>query len=265
MSTVTSADGTVIDYSRYGVGPAVVFIAGASAYRAIDEDATRAAAGLAGAGFTVIEYDRRGRGRSGDVQPWAVEREAEDVAALISEAGGAAALYSSSSGAGIALAAAGAGAGVTALALYEPPLFGGHDLAAELDALRSLLAAGRNDEAMRYNLTSVIGLPPGVVEGMSRGPGWAPMAAIAPTLIYDLTVAHQINVDPDWKARWAGIPVPVIVCSGDQSFPGLSEAADAVAAALPQASRRTLAGQGHRPAPEAIVPVLAEFLGVTVA
>jgi len=98
---------------------------------------------------TVIEYDRRGRGRSGDVQPWAADREAEDVAALIKEAGGAAALYSSSSGAGIALAAARAGAGVTALALYEPPLFGGHDLSAELDTLRSLLAAGRNDEAMR--------------------------------------------------------------------------------------------------------------------
>ena len=95
---------------------------------------------------------------------------------------------------------------------------------------------------------------------MTRGPGWAPMAAIAPTLVYDLTVAHQINVDPDWKARWAGISVPVIVCSGDHSFPGMREAADAVAAALPDASRRTLAGQGHRPAPEAIVPVLAEVL-----
>jgi pimeloyl-ACP methyl ester carboxylesterase len=260
VSTVTSPDGTVIDYSRLGAGPAVIFISGASSYRAIDEDTSRAAGLLAGAGFTTIEYDRRGRGRSGDTQPWAVDREVEDVAALIQEAGGTAALYASSSGAAIALAAAGADAGVTAVALQEPPFFAGHDLSGELDTLRALLADGKNDEAMRYNLTSVIGLPAGAVEGMSRGPGWAPMTAIAPTLIYDLTASNEVNVDPDWRERWAKVAVPVLVCSGDQSFPGMREAADTVAAALPNATRRSLAGQGHRPAPEAIVPVLAEFL-----
>jgi pimeloyl-ACP methyl ester carboxylesterase len=260
MSTVTSPDGTSIDYSRYGAGPAVVFIGGATAYRAIDEGTTQTARGLADAGFMTIEYDRRGRGRSGDTQPWAVDREVEDVAALIKEAGGAAALYAESSGAGIALAAASAGAGVIALALQEPPFFSGHDLTSDLAALRSLLAEGKKDEALRYNLSSVIGLPPGMVEGMSHGPGWAAMVAVAPTLIYDLTIVNQINVDQDWSGRWSAISAPAIVCSGDQSFPGLREAADAVAAALPDASRRTLAGQGHKPAPEAIVPVLRDFL-----
>jgi pimeloyl-ACP methyl ester carboxylesterase len=260
MSTVTSPDGTVIDYDRYGDGPAVIFIGGAATYRAIDQATTQTARRLAAEGFTAVDYDRRGRGRSGDTQPWALAREVEDVAALIKAIGGAAALCTNSSGADIALAAAGAGVGVTALFLYEPPFFSGLDYTEHLAALGSLLADGNNEEAMRYNLTSVIGLPGEAVDQMAQAPWWPAMVAAAPTLVYDHAATHQINLDPDWRARWATVTAPTIVCSGDQSFPGLAEAADAVAAALPNASRRTLAGQGHRPAPEAIVPVLVEFL-----
>jgi pimeloyl-ACP methyl ester carboxylesterase len=260
MSTVTSPDGTVIDYDRYGDGPAVIFIGGAATYRAINAATIQTAGRLAAEGFTCVDYDRRGRGRSGDTQPWALDREVEDLAALITAAGGAAALYSNSSGADIALAGASASVGVTALALYEPPFFAGHSFTAHLAALRSLLADGNNDEAMRYNLTAVIGLPAEAVDQMARAPWWAAMVAAAPTLVYDHAATHEINLDPDWRGRWATVTVPTIVCSGDQSFPGLAEAADAVAAALPNASRRILPGQGHRPAPEAIVPVLVEFL-----
>jgi pimeloyl-ACP methyl ester carboxylesterase len=260
MSTATSADGTVIDYDRYGGGPAVIFIGGAATYRAIDQATTQAAKRLAAEGFTGVDYDRRGRGRSGDTPPWALAREVEDVASLITAVGGAAALCTNSSGADIALAAASADVGVTALALYEPPFFAGTDYTTHLAALRSLLAAGRNDEAMRYNLTTVIGLPAEVVDGMAQAPWWAAMVAAAPTLVYDHAATHEISLDPDWRGRWAKVIVPTIVCSGDQSFPGLRDAADAVAAALPNASRRILPGQGHRPAPEAIVPVLMEFL-----
>jgi pimeloyl-ACP methyl ester carboxylesterase len=260
MSTVTSADGTVIDYDRYGDGLAVIFIGGAASYRAIDQATTETARRLAADGFTGVDYDRRGRGRSGDTQPWALAREVEDVAALITAVGGAAALCTNSSGADIALAAVSAAGAVTALALCEPPFFAGHCCNPYLSVMRSLLADGKNDEAMRYNLTSVVGLPAEVVDGMAQAPWWAAMVAAAPTLVYDHAATHEINLDPDWRARWAKVTVPTIVCSGDQSFPGLSEAADAVAAALPNASRRTLPGQGHRPAPEAIVPVLVEFL-----
>src|SRR5947207_10358962 len=108
MSTVTSPDGTVIDYERYGDGPAVVFIGGAGTYRLIDEGTTAAARLLAAEGFTTVDYDRRGRGRSGDTPPWALEREVEDVAALITATGGTAALCTNSSGADIGLAAASA-------------------------------------------------------------------------------------------------------------------------------------------------------------
>jgi pimeloyl-ACP methyl ester carboxylesterase len=102
-------------YDRYGEGPAVIFIGGVASYRAIDAASTQTARRLAAEGFTTVDYDRRGRGRSGDTQPWALDREVEDVPALITAAGGAAALCTSSSGADIALAAASAGAGVTAL------------------------------------------------------------------------------------------------------------------------------------------------------
>ena len=112
---------------------------------------------------------------------------------------------------------------------------------------------------MRYNLTSVVGLPADVVDGMARAPGWAAMVAVAPTLLYDHSATHEITVDPDWRRRWAAVTMPAIVCSGNQTFPGMPEAADAVAAALPNASRRILPGQGHRPAPEAMVPVLPSW------
>ena len=90
MSTVTSADGTTIDYERYGAGPAVIFIGGATQHRAIDPVTTKTTQELAGEGFTTIDYDRRGRGRSGDTAPYALEREVEDVAALIDAVGGSA-------------------------------------------------------------------------------------------------------------------------------------------------------------------------------
>jgi pimeloyl-ACP methyl ester carboxylesterase len=237
-----------------------VFIGGASIYRAIDEATTQAATMLAAQGFTAVDYDRRGRGRSGDTPPWTLDREVEDITALIGAAGGQAALYSNSSGADIALAAASGGADVTALVLYEPPFFAGMSLAGQLAELRALLAAGRNDEAMRYNLTSVIGLPAEAVDGMACAPWWAGMIAVAPTLVYDHTAVHEINVTPDWARRWATITVPTVVYSGTETFPGMREAADAVAAALPNASRRVLPGQGHGPEPEAIAPVLLAFL-----
>ena len=143
--------------------------------------------------------------------------------------------------------------------MYEPPFFAGVSLAPHLAELRSLLADGKNDEAMRYNLASVIGLPVGAVEEMARASWWPAMVAVAPTLVYDHAVTHEIAVDPNWRSRWAGVTVPALVCSGDQS-PGMAEAADAVTAALPNATRLTLPEQGHRPAPDAIVPVLVEFL-----
>jgi pimeloyl-ACP methyl ester carboxylesterase len=260
VSTVTSRDGTVIDFDRYGEGPAVIFIAGTTQYRTTDPVTSQTARLLGEAGFTAVVYDRRGRGRSGDTQPWSPVREIEDLAALIAMAGGEATVYSSSSGATIALAAAQADVGVRALALYEPPFFQGGDHVEQLTVLRPLLAQGKLDEAMRYNLTAVIGLPPQAVAGMAQMPMWPDMVAVAPTVVYDLTNLDEVNLVEDWRQHWSNVTVPVVVYSGDQTFPGMPEAADAVAATLPSARREILPGQGHGPSSEAIVPVLLTFL-----
>jgi pimeloyl-ACP methyl ester carboxylesterase len=260
MGTVTSADGTVVDFERYGRGSPVLFIGGATQYRGIDPTTTESARRLGEAGHAAVDYDRRGRGRSGDTPPWSLDREVEDVAALVSEVGGPAALYSSSSGATVALAAVQAGVPVSTLVLYEPPFFAGTGHAEHLARLRELLDDGRLDDAMRYNLSTVIGVPDAAVEDMAGQAWWPAMTAVAPTLLYDLSAVHDVDVDPDWRARWADVSVPVTVLSGDRTFPGLTQAADAVAVALPNARRRVLEGQGHGPTPDAIVPVLVELL-----
>ena len=263
MSTVTSADGTIIDYDAYGNGPTVIFIGGASQHRAIDQRTTEIAKQLAAEGFTAVDYDRRGRDRSGDTPPWSLDREVEDVAALIKATGAPAALYTSSSGAAIALAAVTAGLDVSALALYEPPYFAGSNGTEHITTLERMLNAGQLDEATRYNMTAIIGLPAEAVEEMAQTPWWPGLVAVAPTLVYDHKASHDIETDPDWHSRWAAVTVPTVIYSGDQTFPGLPEAADAVAAALPNAQRHVLSGQDHGPTPEAIVPALVRYLRST--
>lgn len=260
MSTVTSVDGTTIEYDAYGDGPAVVLVGGAVQHRAIDSRTTEAARLLAANGCRAIDYDRRGRGRSGDTEPWAVEREVEDVGALIAAAGGSAVLYTSSSGATVGLQAALAGIGVTGLVLYEPPFFPGAGKASQIDAIKSLLAQGDRKGAMRYNLMDVVGVPAPVVDGMTRSPMWAGMCAVAPTLVYDFSALDDVNTDPDWTARWADLTVPVSVCSGANSPPALAGAAVQVAAALPGARLCVLPGQDHSPSAEALCSAVLEFI-----
>lgn len=259
VSSVTSADGTSIDYDAYGDGPGVVFVGGAVQHRLIDPGPTAAAQLLAGGGRRAVAYDRRGRGRSGDTQPWAIEREVEDVAALIGVCGGSAVLFAVSAGGAVALAAATAKVGVSGLILYEPPFFAGAGKADQIATVRELVAAGRNEDAMRYNLTDVVGMPAHVVAGIQRSPSWPAMCAVAPTLVYDLTAVDAVNTDPDWVTRWSPVEVPVEVYSGANSFPALASAADAVAAAIPDSRRRTLVGESHNPAPDAIVHVVEGF------
>ena len=139
MSTVTSADGTPIDYDVYGSGPAVILIGGTTQHRAIDRRTTEIAQRLGGEGFAAVDYDRRGRGGSGDTAPWSLDREVEDVDALIEATGGSAALYTSSSGAAVALAAVTSGIAVSALALYEPPYFAGSDGREHIATLQRML------------------------------------------------------------------------------------------------------------------------------
>ena len=152
------------------------------------------------------------------------------------------------------------GIAVSALAIYEPPYFAGSDGREHIATLQRMLDEGQYDRASRYNLTAIIGLPGEAVDQMAEAPWWSGLVGVAPTLVYDRQASHDIETDPDWRARWARVTVPTVVYSGDRTFPWLPEAADAVADALSKAQRRVLVGQDHGPAPEVIVPELVRFL-----
>jgi pimeloyl-ACP methyl ester carboxylesterase len=260
MPTVTSADGTTIAYERSGSGPALVLVDGAMCYRAAGP--MRPLAALLKDGFTVYTYDRRGRGESSDSAPYAVAREVDDLRALIALAGGEAYVYAISSGAALALACAAADVGITRLALYEPPFLSEVDDGArrknEYTArLNGLLHAGRGGDAVALFMTYV-GMPAGAIAGMRAQPGWATLEAIAPTLAYDDEVLGDGRVPRDLASTITG---PAVVLAGSASPQGLQQAAKATADALPKAEHRTLDGQTHDVAPDALAPVLVEFFG----
>jgi pimeloyl-ACP methyl ester carboxylesterase len=211
----------------------------------------------------VFNYDRRGRGESGDTAPYAVEREVDDLDALIGEAGGSAFVFGNSSGAALALEAATRGSAITKLALYEAPFIVDDsrppvpdDYVSQLDAL---VAAGRHGDAVAYTLTTGIAVPAAVVASMREQPFWPAFEAVAHTLAYDGRVMGDTQRgNPARLARWTSITVPTLVIDGGQT-PWMSRGADALAAVLPQARRRTLHDQPHGVAPEVIAPVLEEF------
>ena len=258
MPLVTSADGTAIAYERTGTGPVLILVDGAMCYRAAGP--MRPLAALLQDDFTVYTYDRRGRGESSDTTPYAVAREVEDLQALVAQAGGEACVYAISSGAALALATAAAGPGITKLALYEPPFMAEVEESARIkeytDRLNELLDAGRKGDAVALFMTRV-GMPAEAVAGMRAQPGWTTLEAIAPTLAYDDKVLGDGSVPRDLALT---IAVPALVIAGGASPQSLQQAAKATADALPTAKHRTLDGQTHDVAPEALAPVLVEFL-----
>ncbi|GAB3004134.1 alpha/beta fold hydrolase [Saccharothrix stipae] len=248
MSTVTSKDGTTIGYTRVGDGPAVVLVDPACCFRG---SGPMPALAEALRGYTAYTYDRRGRGESGDRRPYAIDREVEDLAAVVDAAGGSAFVYGFSSGAVLALHAAAAGVPITALALLEPPLSFeeqvGPDVSAEIDAL---VAEGRRGDAMsRFHVAC--GVPEEVTAGMRRSPAWPVLEALAHTTAYDLTITGTV---PDL----ASVDVPTLVLDSEGSDERLRAWADGVAERLPNARRRTLDGRWHDIAPDVLAPVLAE-------
>jgi alpha-beta hydrolase superfamily lysophospholipase len=255
MGSVTSRDGTTIAYDRLGDGPPVVLVCGGSTDRMANAGL---AAELAG-DFTVYNYDRRGRGDSGDTLPYAVEREVEDVAAVIEAAGGPVCLYGTSSGAGLAMEAAAHGLPVSKLALWEPPysVGGRPDLPADTAKVYTeLVAAGRRGDAVEYFMAKVVGLPPEFVAGARQAPFWSQQEALAHTLAYDATIMGDYTL-PTELAR--AVLVPTVVIDGGASFGFLGETADALAALIPDARRRTLQGQEHNVDPAVLAPVLKAF------
>jgi pimeloyl-ACP methyl ester carboxylesterase len=232
-------------------------VAGAFNPRSTTEPLARALA----QDFGVLNYDRRGRGDSGDTLPYAVDREIEDLAVLIKAAGGAAAVFGYSSGAVLALRAAAHGLAITKLALYEPP-FRADDRypALRLDLaerLAELVATGRRGDAVELYQTEAVGIPSEVVAQLRHAPFRPGLEAIAHTLVYDATIVGDLSLPTELLAS---VVTPTLVISGAESSPFLRAAARAVVEALPNGRLITLPGQGHDIRPEATAPVLAEFL-----
>ncbi|HEY6593621.1 MAG TPA: alpha/beta hydrolase [Asanoa sp.] len=257
MSKVTSVDGTTIAYERSGSGPAVILVDGAMCYRA--SGPLRPLAEALNDHFTVYAYDRRGRGESTDSKPYAVAREIEDLEALVAEAGGEAYVFAISSGAALVLAAAAAGVRFTKLALYEPPFVSETDGGAwsrdYTARLTELLAADRDGDAVALFMTSV-GLPAEAVAGMRTQPFWPLFEGIAPTLAYDNEVMGDSRLPRDLAAK---VTVPTLLLDGGDSPQLLRTAAKATAGAVSGAGYRTLEGQTHDVAPDALAPVLVAF------
>ena len=259
MAHVTSRDGTPIAFARTGSGPPVILLNGALSHRGLRGDGPLASA-LA-TDFSVTTFDRRGRGESGDAVTYTVDREIEDIAALIDARGGSAALYGSSSGAALALRAADAlGAAVTRLVLFEPPYeVPSDDARAAFEAytreVDALLAAGRHGDAVARFLSDM--LPPEIIEEMRGSPEWAAWEAVAPTLAYDDAVLGDGLVPIDLASR---VRTPTLVLVGGGSMPFFREAAEVLVAALPDGRLAVLEGQDHSPEPEAIAAAIRPFL-----
>lgn len=261
--TVTSKDGTTIAYDRHGSGDAIILVSGAMQYRGSDPFTPQLIEKLA-AQFSVYFYDRRGRGESGDTQPYAVAREIEDIAALIGVAGGRASLFGMSSGAVLAVEAAASGIAVDRLALYEPPFIVDDSRPGfpddYVEVLDGFVQTGRRSEAVEYFFAAAVGLPAEQIAAMKGTSFWSEMERVAHTIAYDGRImmgAYQNRQLP--KSRWSTATMPALVLDGSASFPFMHAAADSVAAALPHARRQTLDGQTHGAAPEVLAPVLQQF------
>ncbi len=258
MKKVTSKDGTEIAYEKRGAGPAVILVDGALCHRSFGPMPQLAE--LLALRFAAYNYDRRGRGDSGDTRPYALAREIDDIEALIDEAGGSAFVFGTSSGACLALEAAiKLGAKIKKLAMYEPPYNSEKAVQQAWKEYRKqlaeLLAADRRGDAAALFMKSV-GTPAEQIDGMRHAPVWPMFEAVAPTLAYDAAALGEDRSAPIERA--ANVTVPALVMNGS-TIPFMLDTAKALAKAIPQAQHRTLEGQSHDVNLEVLAPVLVEF------
>jgi pimeloyl-ACP methyl ester carboxylesterase len=258
MRTTISADGTKIAFDQTGEGPPVILVVGAFNDRSTGAPLAQALESR----FTVLNYDRRGRGASGDTLPYAVEREVEDLDALIREAGGAARVFGYSSGGTLALEAAARGLNITKLAVYEAPFMVGDDgprppkdMAAQL---AKLVSFGHRGDAVELFQTKLVGIPEQIVAQLRHAPFRPALEATAHTLVYEAAIVGDLTLP---TARLRTIKTPTLVVYGTESPAFMGAGAQALAEALPDGHVRALAGQNHDIVPAALAPVLLEFFG----
>ncbi len=263
MPHVTSKDGTRIGYSVTGSGPALVLVDGALCWR--ESGPSGPLANQLKGFFSVYTYDRRGRGESGNTKPFAPEREIEDLEAVIGAAGGRAGVYAISSGVLLALAAADVlgPERITRMVLYEAPIY--TDQSHRVDPtyvtrLSELIARGDNAGAIRLFMRNV-GVPGFGIVMMQLMGVIRKLAPVAPTLAHDTAFCSPFwTSEPPPKGTWANATMPILNVGGGKSDPWMQNAQVAISKVLPNATHRPLPGQNHMVAPEAIAPMIKEFL-----
>ena len=254
--TTVSRDGTRIAFDRYGQGSPIITVVGAFNER---PTAAPLAKWLADKGFLVVTYDRRGRGDSGDTLPYSVDREIEDLGALIEAVGGRAGVFGFSSGAMLGVQAAARGLAMRRLALYDAPYRVDTPDVDRSQALAELIAADRRGEAVEYFQREIVGIPADMVAQFRHAPFRAGMERIAHTLVYEATIVSDGALpSPEVAAR---ATPPTLAIAGGAGSPIMPRAAQALEQLLPNARAHILPEQGHDLEPAALGPVLAEFFG----
>jgi len=264
VAEVVSRDGTRIAYDRTGHGPPLILVGGVFSYRAWPQP--RQLAELLSPRFTVVNYDRRGRGESGGHSAaYAVQREIEDIEALIDAVGGSAHAWGLSSGGVLALKAAAAGAAIERLAVYEPPfvLEAGKRVPPDdfVTVLSELAASGREADAARYFFNQVMGMPALMTRAMPlmRGP-WRRIMSVSHSAAYEaLVIEDNMRGRPLRAQQWEPVTMPTMVISGQKSDALLRAAARALVEVLPNGQLVEMAGQSHNVSMKALAPLLEEF------
>lgn len=256
MRKIISKDGTPIAFDQSGEGPSLILVVGA-----FNDHSTGAPlAAQLSEHFTVFNYDRRGRGESGDTAPYAIEREIEDLAALITEAGESSSVFGYSSGAILTLKAAARGLALSKLAVYDPPFLldnGFPQRAQDISLqLTELISSGHRGDAVELFQTEIVGIPAEIVAQMRHAPFRPELENIAHTLVYEATLMGDM---PILAQQLPSITIPTLVISGGNNQARMRTAAQTLADALPNAQHRSLEGQTHDIVPAVLAPVLEEF------
>lgn len=255
---VISKDGTRIVYDKSGSGPLLILVDGALCSRAFGPMPKLAR--LLTGNFTVITYDRRGRNESTDTLPYAVEREIEDLEALINDNGGSAFVTGFSSGAALALAAAAHGLNITKLVLYEPPFMvsdEGHRPPVDSQAqLQTMITEDRRSDAVKFFMKDMVGLPALIIFVMKITPVWSKLKNVAHTLPYDAAIIGDCSL-PEKKA--ASVKIPTLISGGEKSPATMQQAVKNLSEVIPNGQLKMLKGQTHNVAEKAIAPVLRDF------
>ncbi|MRH90119.1 alpha/beta fold hydrolase [Nocardia sp. SYP-A9097] len=262
-STVISKDGTVIAYDKIGDGPAVLLVDGAFCHRAVGPS-TPVAKELSDS-YTVYTYDRRGRGESGDTQPYDPQCEIEDLASVAAEAGAPVSICAFSTGVPLVLEAVRRGLDVDKLGLYEFPLIT-DDARKPVPAdyhqhLRDLITAEKRGAAIKYFMHTGVGVPAPVAALFPLMPGWTKLKKTAHTLPYDNHfLADALDGNPIPSDRYTYITAPTTVFAGSKSPQWMRNGNTALAHAIPTAYYAELPGQTRQVKPRLFTSTLKNFL-----